>query len=144
MYHRVPQGRALVRSGFGGTHVFFRGALVWPVIQRAELVDISIKRIEISCTGENSVLCGDNIRADIIMAFFLRIMPEPDAVRRVCMVAGAERAGEEEYLLKLFRAKFVEAIKKVARGKVFEEHHLDQPVPAVSNTRSRRTEVVPQ
>ena len=36
-------------------------------------MDISVKRIEIDRHGEEGLICKDNIRADIKVAFFVRV-----------------------------------------------------------------------
>ena len=47
-YKKIPQGEALVRTGFGGTAVAFdKGLYVIPVLHKVEIMDISIKKIEI-------------------------------------------------------------------------------------------------
>ena len=43
-YKKVPQGQALVSTGFGGTKVATdRGMYVVPVFHRVEIMDISVK-----------------------------------------------------------------------------------------------------
>jgi len=117
-FRKVPQGKALVRNGIGGTIVKFDGVIVWPVIHRVELMDISVKRIEIDRSGANGLICKDNIRADIKVAFFVRVNPEADAVKKVAQSIGTERASNQATLEHLFDAKFSEALKTV--GKKFE------------------------
>ena len=117
-YRKVPQGKALVRNGIGGTLVKFTGMFVVPILHRVELMDISVKRIEIDRSGANGLICKDNIRADIKVAFFVRVSPEIDAVRRVAQSIGTERASNQATLEHLFDAKFSEALKTV--GKKFE------------------------
>ena len=47
-YKKIPQGESLVRTGFGGTAVAFdKGLYVIPVLHKVEIMDISIKKIEI-------------------------------------------------------------------------------------------------
>ncbi|RYD35628.1 MAG: hypothetical protein EOP85_18855, partial [Verrucomicrobiaceae bacterium] len=72
-YRKVEKGRALVRTGGARAKVILNGGLVLPVIHRADLIDISVKRIEIDRTGKNGLICQDNMRADIKVVFFVRI-----------------------------------------------------------------------
>ena len=47
-YKKVHQGQALVRTGFGGTKVATdKGLYVVPVFHRVEVMDISVKKIQI-------------------------------------------------------------------------------------------------
>ena len=47
LYKKVPQGKALVVSTAKNVEVTFTGRLVIPVIHKAEMMDISVKTIEI-------------------------------------------------------------------------------------------------
>ena len=73
-YHKVEQGHALIINPFKGEpKVTFTGGLVLPIINKAELMDISIKTIEIDRSGDQGLICADNIRADIKVKFFVRV-----------------------------------------------------------------------
>ena len=118
LYQKVDQGTSLVRNGMGGTKVSFSGMLVFPVVHRAERMDISVKRIEIYRHGSEGLICLDNIRADIKVAFFVRVNKTTQDVMQVAQLLGCTRASEEHSLVELFDAKFSEALKTV--GKQFE------------------------
>ncbi len=118
-YKKIPQGESLVRTGFGGTAVAFdKGLYVIPVLHRVEIMDISIKKIEIERTGVNGLICKDNIRADIKVAFFVRVNKSVEDIINVAQTIGCNRASEIDTLRSLFDAKFSEALKTV--GKKFE------------------------
>lgn len=114
-YRKVEQGRALVRNGIGGTRVSFSGSVVFPVIHKAEYMDISVKRVEINRQGKNGLICMDNLRADIIVAFFVRVNQTAEDVLRVAQSVGCERASSQQAIVELFDAKFSEALKTVGR-----------------------------
>lgn len=117
-YRKVPQGKVMVRTGFGGTKVSFNGMFVFPVIHKLEVMDISVKSVEISRMGKDGLICQDNMRADIKVVFFVRVNPTPVDVKEVAMAIGCDRASEERTLVNLFDAKFSEALKTV--GKQFQ------------------------
>lgn len=118
LYQRVEQGTALVVNGWKGTKVSFSGMVVYPVIDRAERMDISVKRIEIYRHGSEGLICQDNIRADIKVAFFVRVNKTAQDVMQVAQLLGCDRASKESALVELFDAKFSEALKTV--GKQFD------------------------
>ena len=120
-YRKVNQGEALVRNGMGGTKVCFTGIPVIPVIHRAELMDISVKRIEINRVGKDGLICKDNMRADIKVAFFVRVNNEEQDVKRVASAVGCERASSQIEIQELFDAKFSEALKTVGKRFDFAE-----------------------
>lgn len=115
---KVPQGMALIRTGQGGTHVSFDKEMVIPVMHIVEMMDISVKRIEIDRTAEDGLICKDNIRADIKVAFFVRVNKEVDDVKRVANFLGCKRASDIQSLRGVFEPKFSEALKTV--GKQFD------------------------
>ena len=115
---KVPQGSALIRTGQGGTQVSFDSKLVIPVLHIVEMMDISVKRIEIDRSGEDGLICKDNIRADIKVAFFVRVNKEDEDVKRVAQFLGCDRASDEIALRTVFEPKFSEALKTV--GKQFD------------------------
>ncbi len=117
-WRKVSQGTAIVRNGAGGTRVSFSGMLVIPVLHKAELMDISVKRIEIDRAGEDGLICQDNLRADIKVAFFVRVNKETEDVARVAQFLGCDRASDQQALVDLFEPKFSEALKTV--GKQFD------------------------
>jgi uncharacterized membrane protein YqiK len=118
-YKKVHQGQALVRTGFGGTKVATdKGLYVVPVFHRVETMDISVKKIQIERMGIEGLICKDNMRADIKVAFFVRVNNEVDYIKKVAQTIGVQRASRIETLEDLFEAKFSEALKTV--GKKFQ------------------------
>jgi len=118
-YRKVDQGTALIINGLSGTPtVSFTGGLVWPVIYRAEEMHISLITMDVDRRGHDGLICKDNMRADIRVAFYLRVNETAADVLRVAKAVGAARASNKSAVEELFNAKFSEALKTV--GKKFE------------------------
>ncbi|HBL46665.1 flotillin family protein [Gimesia sp.] len=118
-YRKVGPEEALVRTGVGNLKVANgEGIFVIPVLHRADQMDLSVKRIEIARKGEVGLICRDNIRADIEVAFFVRVNNTANDIRNVAQSLGCKRASSREALVELFDAKFSEALKTV--GKHFD------------------------
>jgi uncharacterized membrane protein YqiK len=121
-YRQVDQGKALIVNTMGKEPVVtFTGRTVVPVIHRAEVMDISIKTIEIARHGKDGLICADNIRADIKVTFFVRVNKTVEDVLKVAQAIGCVRASDPETLENLFSAKFSEALKTVGKRLDFEE-----------------------
>ncbi|MEN4761243.1 flotillin family protein [Chryseobacterium sp. C39-AII1] len=118
MYKKTVQGIVMLRTGYGGTKVFFNAGIVIPVIHRMESMDISVKKLEISREGRAGLICKDNMRADIQVAFFIRVNKSVDDIVNVGQTIGCQRASDTNTLRELFEAKFSEALKTV--GKKFD------------------------
>lgn len=120
-YRKVDQGYALIINKLKTIEVAFTGAFVLPVIHRAEIMDISVKTIEIDRRGHEGLICKDNIRADIKVTFFVRVNQTTEDVLRVAQSVGCNRASDQRYLEELFGAKFSEALKTVGKKLDFED-----------------------
>lgn len=121
-YRQVDQGKALIVNTMGKEPIVtFTGRTVVPVINRAEVMDISVKTIEIARTGKDGLICADNIRADIKVTFFVRVNKTVEDVLKVAQTIGCVRASDPETLETLFSAKFSEALKTVGKRLDFEE-----------------------
>ncbi|MGW5050994.1 SPFH domain-containing protein [Actinokineospora sp. NPDC004072] len=118
LFRKVEQGKALIVSKVRKVDVTFTGAVVLPVLHKAELMDISVKTIEIHRAGRDGLICRDNIRADIRITFFVRVNKTVEDVIKVAQAIGTARASDETTLQALFNAKFSEALKTVGK-------HLD-------------------
>lgn len=118
MYKKIIQGKVIVRTGAGGTKVFYNAGLVVPILHKMEIMDISVKKLDVERTGANGLICKDNIRADIKVTFFIKINKSTADIINVAQTIGCERASDMEVLRTLFDAKFSEALKTV--GKKFD------------------------
>lgn len=115
-HKKVPQGRAIIRTGFGGAQVAIdKGIFVIPVLHKMEEMDISLKTIEVTRTGVDGLICQDNLRADIKVVFFVRINKNPKDIIEVAQSIGTARASDQNTLNSLFDAKFSEGLKTVGK-----------------------------
>lgn len=117
-FRKVDQGKVIVRNGVGGPAVCFGGMFVLPILHKCEIMDISVKRVEINREGKDGLLCKDNLRADIRVAFFVRVNQTREDVLKVAQLLGCQKASDPTTLMEFFDAKFSEALKTV--GKKFD------------------------
>lgn len=121
-YRQVEQGQALIVNTMRNEPVVnFTGAVVYPIINRAEVMDLSVKTIDIDRRGKEGLICNDNIRADINVTFFVRVNKTRDDVLKVAQSIGCARASDPKTLEELFTAKFAEALKTVGKHFNFEQ-----------------------
>ncbi|RZS31042.1 hypothetical protein [Corticibacter populi] len=115
-YIKVPQGTALIINDLSSQpKVRFTGGLVWPVIHKKEFMKISLITLEIDRRGKEGLICRDNMRADITVAFYLRVNETPEDVLKVAKSIGVDRASDKIAVNELFNAKFSEALKTVGK-----------------------------
>lgn len=125
-YTKVEQGVALIKNDTSTKpKVFFTGTWIFPVIHKKELMRISLITLEVDRRGKDGLICADNMRADITVAFYLRVNETPDDVLKVAKSLGANRASDKNAVHELFNAKFSEALKTVGKQidfvKLFED-----------------------
>lgn len=122
-YRKVDQGTALIVNDMSAQpKVHFTGALIIPVLYKAEEMQISLITLQLDRRGKEGLICRDNIRADISVAFYLRVNETPADVLRVAKAVGAARASDQNAVEQLFNSKFSEALKTV--GKRFDFNDL--------------------
>ena len=92
-YQKVDQGFALINNTMSQTpKVTFTGMLVIPIIHRTEVMDISVKTIQVDRRGKDGLICSDNVRADITVAFYVRVNKTAEDVLQVASAVGVKRA----------------------------------------------------
>ena len=114
-YYKVEPGTALIINGVSKIDVRFDGGIIWPIINKKELMRISLITLEVDRRGKEGLICADNMRADITVAFYLRVNETEEDVLKVAKSVGVERASDKVAVNELFNAKFSEALKTVGK-----------------------------
>lgn len=127
MYRKVDQGQAMIINTLSSEpKVTFTGGLVIPVLHRVEKMAISLKTVEVNRRGGEGLICKDNIRADIVVTFFVRVNKTREDVLKVAQAIGCERASDQHTIEELFSAKFSEALKTVGKRMDFEDLYRER------------------
>lgn len=126
-YIKVEQGKALIINTLRAQpKVTFTGGMVLPIIHMKELMKISLITLEVDRRGKDGLICQDNMRADITVAFYLRVNETEQDVLRVAKAVGTQRASDNQAVYNLFAAKFSEALKTVGKTLEFEQLFEDR------------------
>jgi uncharacterized membrane protein YqiK len=121
-YKKVSQGHALIVNDMSTQpKVKFTGALVIPVVHKMEVMKISLLTLEVDRRGADGLICKDNLRADITVAFYLKVNETREDVLKVAKAIGVDRASDKIAVNELFNAKFSEALKTVGKQMNFLE-----------------------
>src|SRR5690606_12152625 len=116
VYSRVDARTALMVNDMSSSpKVHFTGAMVYPIIYRKEMMKISLITLEVDRRGKDGLICADNLRADITVAFYLRVNETAEDVLKVAKSLGASRASDRDAVNLLFNAKFSEGLKTVGK-----------------------------
>lgn len=107
---KATQGKALIRTGFGGPRVTIdTGIFVIPILHKVEEIDISLKTIQLSEVIQTS----DNQLVEIQADFYIRIYNTKETIIKVAQTIGCERTSNQEALEELFKSRFIDATKAV-------------------------------
>ena len=121
-YKKISQGHAMIVNDMSSKpKVHFTGGMVLPVVHKMEIMKISLITLEIDRRGSDGLICKDNLRADITVAFYLRVNETRDDVLKVAKAIGVDRASDKDAVNELFNAKFSEALKTAGKGMDFLE-----------------------
>ena len=110
LYQHVPQGSALVVSSTRGDRVHFGGALVLPVVEQAEILDIRQHKLPLEKTR---VRFADGLCADLALSIVVRINRTREDVLRVVRLHGVTRASDPEYIADLLAKRLDNKIELV-------------------------------
>jgi flotillin len=118
---KIHPGKAGLSVGLGGLRIAFDYMIRIPFVQNFQEMDISVKKLEIHRKGKDGLVCADNIRADISVAFYIRVDATVESVKKVAQMLGPDRVSDMDQLRELFEAKFSEALKTAGKQMAFHE-----------------------
>ena len=81
LYRKTSADQAFVRTGMGGSHVVMDGgALVLPVVHRVLDVNLQTMKLGVNPRGRNALITKDNLRADVLAQFYIKVQPDEDHI----------------------------------------------------------------
>ncbi|HYO55087.1 SPFH domain-containing protein [Archangium sp.] len=114
-YRRVGPGEALIiEKGAEPTRVRFGSALVLPMLQRAEVLDLSVRKVVVERRGRQGLSCRDGIRVDVRATFLVKVARVEEVVLRVAREVGCARANRPEEVQALLEERFACALANAA------------------------------
>lgn len=126
-YAKASRETALVRTGLGGQRVVLDGGcLALPILHQVQRVNMAALSFRARRAGPEALLTGDRLRADVEMAFELRVIPGREGVATAAQALGARIARGGEAVEELFAAPIVAAMQNAAAGRTMDQIHLDR------------------
>ena len=123
LYRHSSKDLSFVRTGWGGEKVVMGGgAFVLPIVH--DVVDVSMNtlRIEVRRVGEKALITRNRMRIEVVVEFFVRVIPTPECVAAAARTLGS-RTLDPEKLRDLVQGRFVDAMGAVAARMSMEEIH---------------------
>lgn len=121
LYRRSSKERSFVRTGLGGQKVVMDGgAIVLPVFHETILVNMNTLKLEVMRFGKDSLFTKDRMRVDVVVAFFVRVVPTKEGIANAAQTLG-QRTIDPEQLSQLVEDKFVDALRAAAVSMTMQE-----------------------
>jgi uncharacterized membrane protein YqiK len=121
LYRRSSKERAFVRTGLGGQKVVMDGgAIVFPVFHETILVNMNTLKLEVTRSGKDSLFTKDRMRVDVVVAFFVRVVPTKEGIANAAQTLG-QRTIQPEQLSQLVEDKFVDSLRAAAVSMTMQE-----------------------
>jgi len=121
LYRRSSKERSFVRTGLGGQKVVMDGgAIVFPVFHETILVNMNTLKLEVTRFGKDSLFTKDRMRVDVVVAFFVRVVPTKEGIANAAQTLG-QRTIAPDQLSQLVEDKFVDALRAAAVSMTMQE-----------------------
>ena len=123
LYRHSSKDLSFVRTGFGGEKIVMGGgAFVLPIVHDITEVSMNTLRIEVRRNGEKSLITKNRMRIEVVVEFFVRVIPTDEAVAAAARTLG-NRTLNPESLRDLVQGRFVDAMSSTAAKMTMEEIH---------------------
>ena len=123
LYRKTSADEAFVRTGMGGQKgVIDGGALVVPVVHEVIPVSLQTMKLTVIRTSAEALITGDNLRADVIAEFFIKVQKTAEDVLAAATSLGHKAINPKDVEMTVFE-KLVNALRTVAATKTLNELH---------------------
>jgi len=122
-YQRATNEVSFVRTGIGGRKVVIDGGvLAIPFFHEISRVNMQTIRMDVSRTGNHSLITKDRMRVDVGAEFYASVIPEERAIVRAAQTLG-KRTFQPDQLKSLIDGMMVDALRAVAAQMTMDELH---------------------
>lgn len=122
-YERATNEVSFVRTGIGGRKVITDGgALAIPFFNEISRINMNTIRMDVSRSGESSLITKDRLRIDVGAEFYASVIPEEEAIVRAAQTLG-KRTFQPEQIKSLIEGMLVDALRSVAAQMTMDELH---------------------
>jgi uncharacterized membrane protein YqiK len=136
LYRRATREVSLVRTGAGGRRVIMDGGtMVIPLLHKVSPVNMKTLRLEVSRTGDGSLITRDRMRVDVGFEFYVSVNATEEGISRAAQTLG-DRTFYVDQLRELIEGKLIDGLRAVAAKMSMDELHENRAefVQEVQNT----------
>ena len=136
LYRRATREVSLVKTGAGGRRVIMDGGtIVIPLLHEVSPVNMKTLRLEVSRTGDGSLITRDRMRVDVGVEFYVSVNATEEGIARAAQTLG-DRTFYVDQLRELIEGKLIDGLRAVAAKMSMDELHENRAefVQEVQNT----------
>lgn len=123
LYERARNEVAIVKTGVGGRKVIIDGGTIAiPYFHEITRVNMQTIRMDVSRTGESSLITKDRMRVDVGAEFYASVEPQPEPIIRAAQTLGS-RLFKPDQLKSLIDGMMIDALRAVAAQMTMDELH---------------------
>jgi len=123
LYIKTSADQAFVRTGMGGRHpIIDGGSMVIPVVHSVIAVSLQTMRLDVTRTGPDALITGDNLRADVEAEFYIKVQKIEEHILNAATSLG-ERSVNADSVKDLVDQKLISALRTVAATRSLSELH---------------------
>jgi flotillin len=124
-YAKATLESALVRTGMGGRKVMTDGGCIaLPIVHQVQRVSMQTAVVMVSRTGRDAVLTADQLRADVVMEFELRVAPDADSIATAAQALGHRIARSGDAFSDVLSGALANAVQSSAASRSLGDIHL--------------------
>ncbi len=114
IYRRTSANEAFVRTGLGGPRVILDGgAPVFPIMHQVIPVSLETMKLGVNPKGPDALITHDNLRADVMAQFYIRVQPDREHVMNAARSLG-DKSVNAASVEELVSEKLVSALRAIA------------------------------
>ncbi len=136
LYRRASREISLVKTGAGGRKVIMDGGtMIIPLLHEVSPVNMKTLRLEVSRTGDSSLITLDRMRVDVGVEFYVSVNATEEGVARAAQTLG-DRTFYVDQLRELIEGKLIDGLRAVAAKMTMDALHENRSdfVQEVQNT----------
>ena len=107
-----PGSVLIINRDSRNPRVVFTDALVLPFLHQAEIMEMPILCLEVDLRGKEAARCHDLLKADITVAFYLRVNRRASDILAVADTVGVNQASDGPTIDNLFHERFTGCVRK--------------------------------
>lgn len=126
-YVKATLETALVRTGKGGRKVLTDGGCIaLPIVHQVQRVSMQTAAATVSRVNREAVLTADQLRADVVMEFEIRVAPDDASIATAAQVLGHRIARSGDVFAEVLTGSLINAVQSAAARRSLSDIHLNR------------------